>query len=120
MAVAAIVSCFERGREQEASNTATVNATAGLSSSSSKKGCNDDVDAYLSLSPSSKENEMLQYLMESSDSQEEEGKEDDGAPVPRERLEKELSDALLTSTAAIPISSELLDIVHNLVNEGEI
>ena len=45
--------------------------------------------------------------------------EDDGAPVSRERVEKELNDALL-SAAAIPISKDILDVIHNLVNKGYI
>ena len=80
--------------------------------SSKKKGNNE------SLSPSPGENKMLHNLMENFDQQKRKY-EDDGAPVSRERVEKELNDALL-STAAIPISKDILDVIHILVNEGGI
>ena len=93
-------------------NTAVQRSSMTFRRFSGEKGNNE------SLSPSPGENKMLHNLMENFNRQKRKY-EDDGAPVSRERVEKELNDALL-SAAAIPISKDILDVIHNLVNKGYI
>lgn len=114
MAAATIARHFERERGRKEQRT---------SSSSSDKG------KYLSTSLSPREEEkMIQILAEefkqnnTNRRKRRRYEKDDDAPVSRERVKKELTDAALLSAAAdtvFPISNDLIDIVHNLVNEGK-
>ena len=121
MAAAAIVSQEEKALDDNNPlNVGYFDGSMGSLSTEMGDNCSSDDECL-----SSDENKiMLQILMDNFDihkngtrgKRRKHKQEDNGAPVSRERVEKELNDAL-HSIHNIPISKQMLDKVCKLVND---